>query len=250
ANLLDSQVKKRLTGLDKAEAGTRLAAIYMLNQKPDQALQALKDSEIDEEMPPELAAERRRLEARATFDAGDTINGLQMLADDPSLEAKWLRADMLWRTREWPAAANALGELIDGEEQAQADEIAATKARLDVTKDPAAAIDSEAQMAALQAKQAQHFKERIAPIILNRAIALSLASDRRGLKALAKDFGDRMAGTDQEKAFTMLTAPDNGLVESVTAEMAGVERIDAFVTDYREKLKAQSLSAPAPVPGG
>ena len=173
-----------------------------------------------------------------------------MLADDPSLEAKWLRADMLWRTREWPAAANALGELIDGEEQAQADEVAATKAKLDVTKDPAAAIDSDAQLAALQAKQDQHFKERIAPIILNRAIALSLASDRRGLKALAKDFGERMAGTDQEKAFTMLTAPDNGLVESVTAEMAGVERIDAFVTDYREKLKAQSLSAPAPAPGG
>lgn len=246
ASLLDSQVKKRLTGLDKAQAGTRLAAIYMLNQKPDQALQALKDSEIDEAMPPELIGERRRLEARATFDGGDTINGLQMLADDPSLEAKWLRADMLWRTREWPAAANALGELIDGEEQAQADEVAATKAKLDVTKDPAAAIDSDAQMAALRAKQDQHFKERIAPIILNRAIALSLASDRRGLRGLAKDFGDRMAGTDQEKAFTMLTAPDNGLVESVTAEMAGVDRIDAFVTDYREKLKAQSLSAPAP----
>lgn len=250
AELLDGQVKKRLTGLDKASAGTRLAAIRMLDQKPDLALQALKDSEIDEPLPPELAAERRRLAARATFDSGDTLNGLQMLAGDDSLEAKWLRADMLWRTREWPAAANALGELIDGEEMALAEERAASAAKLDVTKDPAAAIDSAAAEEALAAKQAQHFKERIAPIILNRAIALSLASDRRELKALAKDYGPRMAGTEQEKAFAMLTAADNGLVESVTAEMAGVDRIDAFVTDYREKLKAQSLSEPAPAPGG
>lgn len=245
AELLDGQVKKRLTGLDKASAGTRLAAIQMLDQRPDLALQALKDSEIDEPLPPEIAAERRRLAARATFDSGDTLTGVQMLAEDDSLDAKWLRADMLWRTREWPAAATALGELIAGEEQALADERSAAKAKLDVTKDPAVAIDSAAQEEALKAEQDKRFKERIAPIILNRAIALSLASDRRALKTLAKDYGERMAGTDQEKAFAMLTAPDNGLVESVTAEMAGVERIDAFVTEYREKLKAQSLSEPA-----
>ena len=243
--LLDSQVKKRLTGLDKAEAGTRLAAIRMLDQRPDLALQALEDSEIVEDLPPALAAERRRLEARATFDGGDTLRGIQMLAEDSGLEAKWLRADMLWRTREWPAAATALGDLIAGEEQAMVDERAASDAKLDVTKDPAAALDSAAAEEALKAKQDQHFKERIAPIILNRAIALSLASDRRGLKALARDFAPRMAGTEQEKAFTMLTGADNGLVESVTAEMAGIARIDAFVTDYRERLKAQSLSEPA-----
>jgi hypothetical protein len=250
ADLLDGQVRKRLTGLDKSRAGARLAAIRMLDQKPDLALKALEDSEIFEDLPPELIAERQRLAARATFDAGDPLKGIQMLAGDDSLDARWLRADMLWRTREWPAAATALGELIDGEEQALADERAALKAKLDVTKDPAAAIDSAAAEEALKAKQAQHFKERVAPVILNRAVALSLASDRRGLKALAKEFGERMTGTDQEKAFAMLTAADNGLVESVTAEMAGVARIDAFVADYREKLKAQSLSEPAPPPGG
>jgi hypothetical protein len=246
AALLEGQVKKRLTGIDKAAAGTRLAAIYMLDQKPDSALQALKDSEIDEPLPPELLGERRRLEARATFDAGDPLKGIQMLATDGSLEAKWLRADMLWRTREWPSAASALGDLIDGEERAQAAEAAAEAAAHDVTKDPAAAIDSAAAEEALKAKQEQHFKDRIAPMILNRAVALSLASDRRGLRGLARDYADRMAGTPQEKAFTMLTAADNGLVESVSAELAGVAQIDAFVTDYREKLKAQSLSAPDP----
>jgi len=245
AELLDDLMKKRLTGLDKAEAGTRLASIHMLNQKPDLALKALKESEIDEPLPPELTGQRQRLVARATFDSGDTLTGLKMLADDNSLEAKWLRADMLWRTREWPSAANALGELIDGEEDALADEVAANKAAHDVTKDPAKALDSADADSALKAKQEKHFRERIAPLILNRAVALSLASDRRGLKALAKDFGAAMAATDQAKAFDMLTTPDNGLLESVTAEMTSVNRIDAFVTDYRERLKAASLSEPA-----
>lgn len=245
AILLDDLMKKRLTGLDKAEAGTRLASIQMLDQRPDLALKALEDSKIDEPLPPELVGQRNRLAARATFDSGNELGGLKMLADDPSLEAKWLRADMLWRTREWPAAATALGELIDGEEAAMAEEVAANKAAHDVTKDPSKALTSEEAAAALQARQEQHFKERIAPLILNRAVALSLASDRRGLKALANDYSEAMAATDQAKAFDMLTSPDNGLIESVTAEMAGVERIDAFVTDYREKLKAQSLSEPS-----
>jgi hypothetical protein len=247
--LLETLVAKRLSGLDKAYAGTRLAAIRMLDQKPELALKALKDSAVDEVMPPDLVAERKRLQARATFDSGDTIGGIAMLEGDGSLEAKWLRADMQWRVREWPAAATALGELIDGEEQAMADERAALKAANDPTKNPAAAIGSAEAEQQLAAKQEQHFKERVAPLLLNRAVALSLASDRRGLKALANDYGKRMAGTEQEKAFAMLTAPDNGLVESVSAEMAAVGRIDAFVADYRERLKKAGLSDEANVAG-
>ncbi|HET6156809.1 MAG TPA: hypothetical protein VFE34_00555 [Dongiaceae bacterium] len=241
AELLDTLVKKRLTGLDKVHAGTRLASIRMLDQKPELALQALTDSEIDDVIPPDMAAERKRLEARATFDSGDTLGGIRMLAGDDSLDAKWLRADMQWRVREWPAAATALGELIDGEEQAMADERAALKVAMDPTKDPAASVGSVEAEEELNAKQEQHFKNKVAPLVLNRAVALSLASDRRGMKALANQYAKRMEGTEQAKAFAMLTAPDNGLVESVSAEMSSVNRIDAFVTDYRERLKKASL---------
>jgi len=116
---------------------------------------------------------------------------------------------------------------------------------LDPTKDPAAAVGSAEAEAELKAKQDQHFKDRIAPLLLNRAVALSLASDRRGLKALANEYGKEMEGSDQAKAFAMLTAPDNGLVESISAEMSSVNRIDAFVTDYRERLKKASLGEAA-----
>jgi hypothetical protein len=126
-----------------------------------------------------------------------------------------------------------------------AEERAALKEAMDPTKDPAASVRSTEAEQELNAKQDQHFKDRIAPLLLNRAVALSLASDRRGLKALANEYGKQMEGTDQAKAFAMLTAPDNGLVESVSAEMASVNRIDAFVLNYRERLKKASLSAEA-----
>jgi hypothetical protein len=126
-----------------------------------------------------------------------------------------------------------------------ADERAALKEATDPAKNPAAAVGSAEAEQQLAAKQEQHFKDRVAPLLLNRAVALSLASDRRGLKALANEYGKRMEGTDQEKAFAMLTAADNGLVESVSAEMAAVNRIDAFVADYRERLKNASLSPEA-----
>lgn len=245
AELLEGLVQKRLIGLDKVHAGTRLAAIRMLDRKPELALKALEESEIDELVPPDMAAERKRLAARATFDTGDTLGGLRLLAGDGSLEAKWLRADMQWRTREWPAAADALGNLIAAEEQAMATERAALEAAMDPTKNPAAAMHSAEAEAELEAKQEQYFKERIAPLLLNRAVALSLASDRRGLKALANQYGARMQETDRASAFAMLTAADNGLVESVSAEMAGVDRIEAFVTDYRERLTKASLGEQA-----
>jgi hypothetical protein len=124
-------------------------------------------------------------------------------------------------------------------------ERAALKEALDPAKNPAASVGAAEAEGELRAKQEQHFKERIAPLLLNRAVAQSLAADRRGLKALANDYGERMEGTDQAKAFAMLTAADNGLVESVSAEMASVDRINAFVTDYRERLKKASLSTDA-----
>jgi hypothetical protein len=135
--------------------------------------------------------------------------------------------------------------LIAGEEQAMAAERAALKAAMDPVKNPAASVRSAEAEAELQAKQEQHFKDRVAPLLLNRAVALSLASDRRGLKALANEYGKRMEGTAQATAFAMLTAADNGLVESVSAEMASVDRIEAFVDDYRERLKKKSLGEQA-----
>lgn len=279
ANVLEPQVKHRLSGIDKARAGARLAAIRLLDNKPDLAAQALVDSKIDDPLPEDLAATRQRLQSQADFGAGQTLRALDEIKNDDSLPARWQRADMLWQLREWPAAASALGKVVEGEEDAIARQAALIMAKNNVTIDPAAALrqisstssDAAApsgaadQTGAGQAGAGQSdasqgpvtftdvmaqlrvkaFKERLGQVVLNQAVALSLAGDRKALRGLARDYGKDMAQTDLAKSFAMLTSPSNGLAESVSAELASVDQINSFVDEYRRLLRQASLSEPA-----
>ena len=46
ANLLAYQVDKRLDGVAKAQVATRLAAVYLMDHKPQAAVDALRNSQI------------------------------------------------------------------------------------------------------------------------------------------------------------------------------------------------------------
>ncbi len=241
--ILENQVEKRLTGLDKAKAGTRLAAIRLLDEKPDQALEAIKASEVPD-MPPDLVAQRRRLQGRALFETGDTLKGMSLVRDDNSLDGLWLKADLSWRMREWPAAAAALENLVAAETKKMQAEDPSMAPPPDLTADPAAALNVGEDAAAAAAKREEKFNKTLAPLILNQAVALSLANDRPGLRMLAKAQGKDMEKSPYATAFATLTSPSSSLADSISAAMKSVDQLGAFVDDYRERLKNQSLSAP------
>lgn len=244
AALLERQVKFRLSGTDKVAAGTRLAAVRMLDNKPELALQALKDSE-GPGMTPQLIAERQRLQSRALFDTGETLQGLTMLKDDNSREALWLKADMLWRLREWPAAADALDKVIAAEQAQLAGVDAAAAAQTGkptVAEDPAIVLTNDQPSPDTQAATTQVFNDKLARLVLNRAVALSLAGDRRQLKALGRSFRKPMADSPFAKQFELLTSPDSGLSDSISAELASVGQMETFVDEYRKLLQAKSLT--------
>ncbi|WP_374377191.1 hypothetical protein [Dongia sp.] len=247
AKLLTNQVNKRLTGLDKAKAGTRLAAISLLDDKPDQALEAIKSSEVPD-MPPDLVAQRRRLQGRALFETGDTLKGMALIRDDGSLDGLWLKADLSWRMREWPAAAAALGNLVDGETKRLVAEDPTLAPPADPAEDPAAVLADTGDAGANAAKRDETFNKVLAPLILNQAVALSLADDRPGLRMLAKAQGKQMEKGPYATAFATLTSPSSNLSDSISAAMKSVDQLGAFVDDYRERLKQQSLSAPETAP--
>ena len=247
AKLLTNQVNKRLSGLDKARAGTRLAAISLLDDKPDQALEAIKTSEVPD-MPPDLVAQRRRLMGRALFETGDTLKGMALIRDDNSLDGLWLKADLSWRLREWPAAAAALGNLVDGETKRLQAEDPSLAPPADLAEDPAAVLADTGDADANAAKRDETFNKVLAPLILNQAVALSLADDRPGLRMLAKAQGKQMAKGPYATAFATLTSPSSSLSDSISAAMKSVDQLGSFVDDYRERLKQQSLSAPETEP--
>jgi tetratricopeptide (TPR) repeat protein len=268
-DLLDRQVRTRLSGAAKVRAGTRLAAVRLLDDKPDAALQALGATEDPASTSPELQAQRQRLRARALFDTGETLRGLGLIKDDGSLEGLWLKSDMYWKLREWPSAADALGQLITAE---QAKRLAQMKgpAPGDIAANPATVLDqaiADAKAAAAADGEQPAAADDNAPapaagdadaaaapvpkplldpvvshLVLNRAVALARANDRRGMKDLARQFGKQMDTTPLAPLFKVLSAPDSGFSESITAQRASVDQFGVFVAEYRKLLQSQALS--------
>ncbi|HKR87079.1 MAG TPA: tetratricopeptide repeat protein [Phenylobacterium sp.] len=113
AELLKYQADNRLDGTPRAEVSTDLAVIYLMDRKPEQALQAINASRTTV-LPAALTAERRLVEARAWSALGRYDSALEILGKDNSSEAQELRAEITWKQKDWAAAAplfeKALGQ--------------------------------------------------------------------------------------------------------------------------------------------
>jgi len=204
ADLLQHQVEYRLSGQDKARVGTRLASVRLLDNKPDEALKALELSNVPS-IPPDLAAERRLMQAKALAELGRGDEAMLLLAQDDSKPANLLRVDIAWRGQKWDAAAFALNKIIGAP--------------------PAGKIDPGTSQ-----------------LVLNRAVALALAGDGTGLNLLRKDFGTAMAAGPDADAFRVLTRPEQALglidVNTVRSRVAEVDVFQKFLKNYRGKQSA------------
>jgi tetratricopeptide (TPR) repeat protein len=208
AVLLTAQIRYRLTGADKARAGSRLAMIRLLDRSPGKAIDAIEIS-AEPNLPAELNRERRHLRVRALSQLGRYDAAMSELGKDDDAEAMRLRADMLWAQRDWPAAAVALGRLVP--------------AAPDADK-PLSEADSRA--------------------VLDLAVALTLSGERDKLAALGKAYGEVMRTQPSALTFAMLIGnPQGGQNKSIAEELAQVAEVEAFMANYRERLQQQQAAA-------
>ncbi|MBX7247412.1 MAG: hypothetical protein K1X35_00005 [Caulobacteraceae bacterium] len=107
AELLKYQVENRLDGVAKAQVATDLASIYLMDRKPEQALQAIWGSRTTL-LPNALNAERRVIEARALTNLGRYDNALEVLGADKGAESDDVRSEIYWRQKNWTQAAALL----------------------------------------------------------------------------------------------------------------------------------------------
>ncbi|MCR5879076.1 tetratricopeptide repeat protein [Phenylobacterium sp. J367] len=103
ADLLKYQADNRLEGVAKAQVATDLALIYLMDRKPEQALQAINSSRTTV-LPTALNLERRLIEARAWTGVGRYDGALEIIERDNSREAQELRAEITWKQKNWGAA--------------------------------------------------------------------------------------------------------------------------------------------------
>jgi tetratricopeptide (TPR) repeat protein len=112
AELLKYQADNRLDGVPKAQVASDLALIYLMDKKPEQAIQAINSSRTTV-LPAALNAERRLLESRAWMDVGKYDTALEIIEKDTTKEGQDLRAEITWKQKDWlkagPQFEKALG---------------------------------------------------------------------------------------------------------------------------------------------
>ena len=202
AELLQHQVDHRLQGAARAQVATRLAAIYLMNHKPDRALATLQATRTSE-LANELREPRLLLEARALSEIGRHDVALELIAGIKGREAVRLRSDILWAAKRWRQAAEQI-ELLYG----------------DRWRDFRPLSDNERND------------------ILRAAIGYSLSEETIGMTRLRDRYAAKFADGPDRRAFDVVSAPigvDNLEFKDVTKRVVGIDTLSAFLKDLRRR---------------
>ncbi|WP_026986511.1 tetratricopeptide repeat protein [Fodinicurvata fenggangensis] len=202
ANLLQHQVDYRLAGSHKSRVGARLAAIHLLNNDPGSALKALEETAVSG-LEQDLSRERVYLRAHALSEQGQVEEALSLLRGDERLQARDLRAEILWSNERWDEAASTLSQVL-----------------------PPVPEEGET------------LSEQESGRILNHAVALTLAGRSDDLAAQASRYEASMAQSEHADAYALLVDEvDLQDGESLAAEFSAVAEARSYMTSYSDQLQ-------------
>jgi hypothetical protein len=211
AELLQHQVDNRLQGAARAQVATRLAVIYLMDRKPERAIEALRHSR-SADLNVALRNQRLLLEARALSDTGRKDLALEVIANLDGREVERLRADILWSAKRWREASEQIEKLY-GERWR------------DFT--PLSEVERSD--------------------ILRAGIGYALAEDTLGIDRFREKYGAKMAEGPQARAFEVVTTPfatGGEEFRAIAKAAASGDTLEQFLRDMR----AHYPEAVAPVP--
>ncbi len=209
ADLLNYQITKRLDGIARAQVATRLAMIYLMDQKPQNALDAIRTTQIST-LPDDVNHQRLLLEARAFAALKQWNNALDLIAVDPAADTARLRADIYWESGNWAVAGQKAEEML-GTRYGDAAPLNPTE-REDV---------------------------------MRAAVAYSLANDEPSLDRLRANFGPKMKASPDASAFAVLaqSIDAHGVAfRDQAAQIASVDTLQTFMTDFRKRYAAPATN--------
>lgn len=212
--LLQHQVDNRLEGFAKAQVATDLAAIYLMDRRPEPALQTIWNSRVTQ-LPEALNAQRRLIEAAALAELGRDEHALEIIEFDASPDASRLRAELYMRTGVWEKAAE----------------------------------NARATLPAVKA----NFEPEEAGEVLRTAVATSVAGDRAGLSSLVARFGGPMSKSAYAEAFKVVTdpgVPDAQALQKAVADLTGGSPYNGLMKRLRTRLTGFETALGAPSGAG
>ena len=112
-NLLHTHLQEgKLSPLEKATYGSRLALIELFNEHYHEALELLNKTESPR-LPQTISLQRRIVRAKALAGTGQSQQALNLLKTDYSKNALLLKTEILWKGKMWAGVADTLKYLIE-----------------------------------------------------------------------------------------------------------------------------------------
>lgn len=105
--LLRHQVDNRLKGAARAQIAADLAAVYLIDRKPEEALRVLNVTR-QASLPSTLERQRNIVEARALTASGRPDLALELVRNMRGSDVDRLRADTFWSAQSWREAGEQL----------------------------------------------------------------------------------------------------------------------------------------------
>lgn len=209
AVLLKYQADNRLDGVPKAQVATDLAVIYLMDKKPELALEAINGSRSTV-LPAALTAERRLVEARAWSGVGRYDSALEIIEKDNSKDGVELRAEIDWKQKDWVKAGPQFEKSLG-----------------DRWKNPAAlSADEEGKL-------------------LRAGVAYSLAGDDAALTRLSGQYKGFFEAAHNPEALRIALSGVSTNRLSV-ADFGRVSADNEAFTGWVNKMKVRFKTAPAP----
>jgi len=202
-DLLNYQITKRLDGVARAQVATKLAMVQLMDHKPQAVIETLRSTQIST-LPDDVAHQRLLMEAHALAEMKQWDQALDLIAVDQQPDTQKLRADIYWRSANWPLAGKS-------------------------AEDALGARFSDA--APLSADERQ--------VVMRAAVAYSLANDEASLERLRSHFADKMAASPDASAFAVLSdrIDMHGLAfRDAAARIASIDTLKTFMKDIQRRV--------------
>ncbi len=206
ANLLQYQIDQQLYGLGKAQIATDLALVYLMDKQPEKAIRAIQSSR-QARLPRALNQERRLLEARALVALGRAEHAMDLIETDRTREADFLRADILWASKDWPKISRQLNRLL-----------------------------------ARHIHDPYRLSEEEAALVLRSVLAAALANKKEIFADLVEKYRPAMEKTNMAEAFALIASKTslNGVeVKDLARTIGGTDTMRSYLDEYRKRVASR-----------
>jgi hypothetical protein len=205
--LLEHQIKFRVSGEQRSQIGARLALLHLLNHRPKEALSVLEVTNFGGNNA-ELQVQRLQLTADALMRLEKYEEALGVLFKDTTKVGAMLRLDVLWAMRDWPNVVNRAEDILN--------------ARTNLTE-PLTTEETE--------------------VLLKLALAYSFEGDFTQLRYLRDYYSGLIPDSGYKQVFDFITNDTTPLdTEDSSMLTDQINRTESFLGTFREKIAAGKLS--------